>query len=439
MSDLSTEVVQCPNCKEKVPKTLYCLNCGYPLYKMEQPSELEIPAEGNKPIEEISQPEKESEPIKVKPELDTKPVVEEVKQEPLVTEEKVDQVPEIITPAPEEKKTEEPKQEDVVQPEAVEPEIEKIAEATKPAIITEPSIEPVSQINVELKTPKIVEEAEQKPGLVEEVVKPPQEPVIPKIDEVKVEEQASEAAEKPELVVEQTEIIPAEGVKEEAPLEQVEPITVATSEPATTEPPAVKGNIEISNITEDTTMTEARTLGFVPDDYMRDVVEHVAKNLALKVRLAKLFREGDMKEETFKKLFTSYIEDGNAWNTRREELHTEVSEEIDRVGGNFAAAEDALELLEVRKTIGDASEEEYNVKLPAIKWELNNHDSILSESQKKLVYLEDIGKVLPEKELKELQETASTQYNTIDALQVEDEDLLAKVKDSLYEALKLLG
>jgi hypothetical protein len=24
----------CPNCKEEVPKTLYCLNCGYPLYKI---------------------------------------------------------------------------------------------------------------------------------------------------------------------------------------------------------------------------------------------------------------------------------------------------------------------------------------------------------------------------------------------------------------------
>lgn len=25
----------CPNCREEVPKTLYCLNCGYPLYKIE--------------------------------------------------------------------------------------------------------------------------------------------------------------------------------------------------------------------------------------------------------------------------------------------------------------------------------------------------------------------------------------------------------------------
>ena len=38
-SGASGESVQCPNCKEDVPKTLYCLNCGFPLYKEEQVKE----------------------------------------------------------------------------------------------------------------------------------------------------------------------------------------------------------------------------------------------------------------------------------------------------------------------------------------------------------------------------------------------------------------
>ena len=33
----------CPNCKEEVPNTLYCLNCGFPLHKTkEDPSRLAI-------------------------------------------------------------------------------------------------------------------------------------------------------------------------------------------------------------------------------------------------------------------------------------------------------------------------------------------------------------------------------------------------------------
>jgi hypothetical protein len=43
--DLSSEVVHCPNCNEDVPKTLYCLNCGYPLYKMDQQKEAEARVE----------------------------------------------------------------------------------------------------------------------------------------------------------------------------------------------------------------------------------------------------------------------------------------------------------------------------------------------------------------------------------------------------------
>jgi len=34
-----SEVIHCPNCQEDVPKTLYCLNCGYPLYKLQPPTQ----------------------------------------------------------------------------------------------------------------------------------------------------------------------------------------------------------------------------------------------------------------------------------------------------------------------------------------------------------------------------------------------------------------
>ena len=49
-SGASGEVVHCPNCKEDVPKTLYCLNCGFPLYKEEQgKEEKNVPEEKAEP------------------------------------------------------------------------------------------------------------------------------------------------------------------------------------------------------------------------------------------------------------------------------------------------------------------------------------------------------------------------------------------------------
>jgi len=55
---LQAEVLLCPNCKEEVPKTLYCLNCGYPLYKIEldQPKEdvkVVVDEEAPEPVEDV--------------------------------------------------------------------------------------------------------------------------------------------------------------------------------------------------------------------------------------------------------------------------------------------------------------------------------------------------------------------------------------------------
>ena len=59
-TEVQVEGIMCPNCKGEVPKTLYCLNCGYPLYK------ISVDADEAK--------EKVSEPVNV---ADSEPAVEE--------------------------------------------------------------------------------------------------------------------------------------------------------------------------------------------------------------------------------------------------------------------------------------------------------------------------------------------------------------------------
>ena len=62
MNSLQSEVLLCPNCQEDVPKTLYCLNCGYPLYKVEmnqeeveEVAEEMVELEEEAPVDEIEQ------------------------------------------------------------------------------------------------------------------------------------------------------------------------------------------------------------------------------------------------------------------------------------------------------------------------------------------------------------------------------------------------
>jgi len=87
--DLSSEVVHCPNCNEDVPKTLYCLNCGYPLYKIEQEEKAEVQPEAEPEALEVVAPEE--------PEVDMSVEIEQP-EETFTLEEETEAQPDFIEP-----------------------------------------------------------------------------------------------------------------------------------------------------------------------------------------------------------------------------------------------------------------------------------------------------------------------------------------------------
>ena len=365
-SGASGEVVHCPNCKEDVPKTLYCLNCGFPLYKEEQPKE-EVKAE----------PEAEPEPAKHQEE-DAVIMVDE--------EETV--------------KSEEPK----VEAPPVTPEVKEEAPVVEEAPAQQ--VEPVAQ--PEVKEPEAAPEPTPQPE-VPEVETPEPAPVV-------------EVAEAVTPVVE----APPAQVETPKPVE-------AVSEPLSTGIDASK--IEAVELVEEFQAPKT----FVPDPLTKDLMENLAKNISLKLKLAKLYRDGAVKEETFTKLFEGYAFEGKIWSSRREEILKKLAAEVEEMEDAFGAASEALELLEVRRSIGEASEGEHAAKAPAYRWDIDHFDNMVGEKRNKTAYLENIASALTEDELKELRELASIQYNTLESLQVSKDEFLATIKDSLYEAIKILG
>jgi hypothetical protein len=300
----------------------------------------------------------------------------------------------------------------------------------------EPEAEPVK-----------VEEVEPEEAAAEAVAEPVVEEAPPATVEDPVEEKAPEIAEEP--AVEEPHEVEAEKPVEAIPdahVPEAEPAVeqAAEPEPAAEEKPVTaaaseKGNVDIPSIVEDSSMVEAKALGYIPDAYLRDIVENYAKNIAVKVKLIKVFRDGAVKEETFTRLFNSYQEAGKIWQSRLSEQTAEVADKIADLEDAYAEAERSLELLEVRKAVGDASEEEYAVKIPAVKWDLNHLDLVISESRKKQAYLESLGGVISKEELAELRESASLLYNTVDALHIGNDEAMVRVKETLYEAIRVLG
>ena len=176
---LQAEVLLCPNCKEEVPKTLYCLNCGYPLYKIE-----------------VDQPEVEE---------DVEVVVDEAPEpveEPVVEAETIEEVVVMVEELAAQSTSEE-----------AEAEIgdSEPTEAVVPVEITEFVAEEEAEPEVEA-VPVVIEDEP-----VDEVVEPAEEEVL----EVSLEEPAESVEASVFEVVEGPEIEDVEMVEESVPVDDV--------------------------------------------------------------------------------------------------------------------------------------------------------------------------------------------------------------------------
>ncbi|EMR73452.1 hypothetical protein MCGE09_00486, partial [Thaumarchaeota archaeon SCGC AB-539-E09] len=243
-NEVQVEGIMCPNCKEEVPKTLYCLNCGYPLYK--------ISMDADKPEEEDSIPV-----VKEKVEIDEgvaivvdsfeAPVVEEVAFEPIEEPAAV-----IELPAP------------------------FIVEES-PAVEVEPSEATVEAIEV---SEKLEVEEEEPVGTIE----------FSEPTEIFVE--AAESNE-PEEIIEAEE--PEEIIEAEEPEEIIE-----------AEEPEEKAAVEEKVVVKEEAVIEMEYV-FEPEPVTREVMENLAKNVSLKIKLVDLLLKGEVKMVTFERLFDNYV------------------------------------------------------------------------------------------------------------------------------------
>ena len=397
VGDLTTEVVHCPNCKEDVPKTLYCLNCGYPLYKIEQKKE------------DMVEPEPETLEV-VAPEEEVDMGVEiEQPGETVVVEEEPAPVAE-VTVVEVAIEVEETKEDVVEEPEAIEepitaetvPETEYTFDEETQADMVEEPMEPAEETGFEEPEEELFPELEEPiPELEEEILPEPEEELILEPEE--------EPAPEPEAPM-------PEPIEEPAPEPAPEPSTI-TMEP------------------DD--MEEIR-VEFAPDPLTKEVMDSLAKNITLKIRLVKLLRDSRVKEETFKKLFDSYMEQGRIWVSRRDEIIKRFNADIDRMENALVTARKDHELLEIRKSIGDANEEEYKVKAPAYKWDIEHLEEEIKNRKGGIVYVVNLKKLVPEEEIAELEEMAETEYSELEAIEGITQDTIANMKDTLAEALSSL-
>ncbi|MCK4438908.1 zinc ribbon domain-containing protein, partial [Candidatus Bathyarchaeota archaeon] len=391
--DLSSEDVHCPNCNEDVPKTLYCLNCGYPLYKIEQEEKAKVQPEAEPEALEVVAPEE--------PEVDMSIEIEQP-EETFVLEEPEPEI-EIETTIEVEEVVAEEETLEQVEPEI---HVEELKEEPIEPEMEEELVEAEPVLDMETEVDILVEEEELE--------------LEPEPEGEAIEEPLMEELEAEEPVVEEPEI---DG---EAPLPEVE------EEQVIMEPEKPEKIVEFME--EEPELMEAIRLDFAPDPLTKEVMDNLAKNITLKIRLVRLLRDGQVKEETFKKLFDSYVEQGRIWVSRRDDTVRRFKADIERMEESLVTARKDFELLEIRRNIGDADDEEYKVKAPAYNWDIEHLDVEIKNRKGGVLYVANLRKLVPEEEIIELEKMADTDYGELDKLEDITADTIAKMKETLAES-----
>jgi len=378
---LQAEVLLCPNCKEEVPKTLYCLNCGYPLYKidLDQPEEdVEVV------VDEALEPVEDEAIVKVETIEDVVIMVEDMAASPA-----------------EETKEAEPEDETELVEAVVPVEITEFVAEAEPVV----EVEAVPEVVEEIIEPVV--EVEAVPEVVEEIIEPVVEVVEPLAEDV-LEIPLEESVESVEASV--FEVVGGPEIEDVEKVEEAEPI------------------IEIVDVTKPS---------YEPEPVIREIMENFSKNISMKIRLVGLLRDGGVKVGIFERLFESYVARGELLMNSRSKMLERVNYDLGSMERALNEAKAGLEELEIRRAISDVSDEEYSAKAPGFEWDIGQYEDEVGRKKAEIAYLEDITRVMSEEEITELIEIGEGCLDFVESDEMGSE-MADRVKISLEEALSCL-
>ena len=363
-SDSQEEMSVCPRCHETVPRTLYCLNCGYPLYK-EVKVETPVGEGAGAPVAGGSGAEGRVEGGEAKPIEALEEHIEETGGEAETCEAGMDEGPKGVA-------VEDKTPETSASPQAIElaEGAQENEEAVEAEAVEPPTLEPVEA------TPEVGGE-----------------PTL---------EGSGEA-------------VGAEAAREEAVGAAAESM----------EMPSEEGRMPRPEI----------------DPMILEVMDNLAKNISLKIKLVNLALRGEMKETILKKLLESYAAKGELWMNRRNEILERGRYEISTLEREIECARAGLEELDIRRAIGDASDDEYAAKAPAYEWDINHLNEKLTRKRHEIGYLESLSKVMSMEEFETLKAIASSCQRDIDGIATTGRlspETAAEIKSILEDAMELL-
>jgi len=184
-----------------------------------------------------------------------------------------------------------------------------------------------------------------------------------------------------------------------------------------------------------------RELEAVPGvDIIKAVMEELMKSISLELWLVDLLKDGKIDERNFLRRFEVYEARSRQCMNRRNEILTHARD-LDALERALNDARVGLQELEMRKTLGDVKRGEYEVKAPALRWDIDNYEEELAQRRREIANLENVTWLVPQEEFTKMKRVADECLRSMDALAKSNgvsSRTATMVKDTLSSTLSYL-
>jgi hypothetical protein len=153
------------------------------------------------------------------------------------------------------------------------------------------------------------------------------------------------------------------------------------------------------------------------DKSILELNRETVKCVSLKLWSIDQLLEKKIEESQFVQLFEGY-------NARHQQLKDRGNEmlkntrDIDTHEESLKKVKISLDELEMRKSLGDLFEGEYEAKGPAFRWEIQHYQEKVSARKMEISYLKDLTNTISPEILSEMEETTQRLLHTLDNLEI---------------------
>jgi hypothetical protein len=175
------------------------------------------------------------------------------------------------------------------------------------------------------------------------------------------------------------------------------------------------------------------------DKSILELNRETVKCVSLKLWSIDQLLEKKIEESQFVKLFEGY-------NARHQQLKDRGNEmlkntrDIDAHEESLKKVKISLDELEMRKSLGDLFEGEYEAKGPAFRWEMQHYQEKVSARKMEISYLKDLTNTISPEILSEMEETTQRLLHTLDNLEIVEyvcSETIENIRRSLEDIITL--